>query len=132
MFNIVIQITRFLKEFSEFESHLTPDFRHPFIRYCPELAEIFLKDEGVKLEMINVNFSDRKPNILNKYETLNVDVPVNRQLLRSHYLSIVINEIRQTKIDRSEENMAPVLINKEISSNNLRYLMIIHSFSIYF
>ena len=140
MFNIVIQISRFLKEFSEFENHLTPDFRHPFIRYCPELAEIFFKDEGVKLEMINVNFSDRKPNILNKYETLNVDVPVNRQLLRSHYMDIVINEIRQTKIDRSEENMTmsefiftphtPLLVNNEKSSKNLRYFIIINSFSI--
>lgn len=32
IFSIVLQISRFLKEFSDFETELTPDFRHPLIK----------------------------------------------------------------------------------------------------
>jgi len=32
IFIINIQISRFFKELSEFESELTPEFRHPFIK----------------------------------------------------------------------------------------------------
>ena len=31
LFSIMIQISRFLREFNDFESELTPDFRHPHI-----------------------------------------------------------------------------------------------------
>ena len=31
-FSIILQISRFLKEFSDFETELTPDFRHPLIK----------------------------------------------------------------------------------------------------
>ena len=130
MFKIVLQISRFLKEFSEFENYLTPDFRHPFIRHCPELAEIFFQDEGAKLDMINANYSDRTANILNKYEILNVDIPLNRQVLRNHYLDIVRDNIKRSKIDYFEDNNAiqhneipstPVLLNdKEGLSINLK------------
>lgn len=103
MFKIVLQISRFLKEFSEFENNLTPDFRHPFIRNCAELSEIYFYEEGIQLDMINEDFSDRKTTILNNYETLNVDVPVNRQVLREHYLEIVKEEIQKTKIPQKED-----------------------------
>mgnify|MGYP007016669404 FL=1 len=32
-FRIILQISRFLKEFSDFETRYTPDFRHPYIKY---------------------------------------------------------------------------------------------------
>jgi hypothetical protein len=32
LFTIILQICRFLKEFSDFETKATPEFRHPFIR----------------------------------------------------------------------------------------------------
>jgi hypothetical protein len=32
LFTIILQISRFLKEFSDFETKNTPKFRHPFIR----------------------------------------------------------------------------------------------------
>jgi hypothetical protein len=32
LFTIILQISRFLKEFSDFETKNTPQFRHPFIR----------------------------------------------------------------------------------------------------
>lgn len=32
LFVIVLQISRFLKEFSDFETKKTPDFRHPYIK----------------------------------------------------------------------------------------------------
>lgn len=105
MFKICLQISRFLKEFGEFENNLTPDFRHPFIRKCPELSEIYFNDEGMRLELINDNFADRKTTILNKYETLNVDVPVNREVLRDHYLEIVKSEIQRNNIHKQDNNI---------------------------
>jgi len=32
LFTIIIQVSRFLKEFTDFESKRTPEFRHPFIK----------------------------------------------------------------------------------------------------
>jgi hypothetical protein len=32
LFTIIIQVSRFLKEFTDFESRRTPEFRHPFIK----------------------------------------------------------------------------------------------------
>jgi hypothetical protein len=32
LFTIILQICRFLKEFSDFETKATPEFRHPYIR----------------------------------------------------------------------------------------------------
>ena len=139
MFKVVFQISRFLKEFSEFETKLTPDFRHPFIRECQELAEICLHEEGNKLDMINANYSDRTANILNNYETLNVDIPLNRQVLRNHYLDIVREEIKHSKINQEEEEIVnefieeklppgtPLMIPREISSVSLRCLFCFES-----
>ena len=133
MFKVVFQISRFLKEFSEFETNLTPDFRHPFIRQCPELMEIFLYEEGNKMDMINSNYNDRTANILNDYETLNVDIPLNRQVLRNHYLEVVREEIRNSQIQQNEEeneenninenkliHETSMFIKREISSTNLK------------
>jgi hypothetical protein len=47
LFSIIIQVSRFLKDFSEFETKSTPDFRHPPIKGGPELEQIgiyFIKD----------------------------------------------------------------------------------------
>lgn len=32
LFTIILQICRFLKEFSDFETKATPEFRHPYIK----------------------------------------------------------------------------------------------------
>ena len=50
-FMIILQVSRFLKEFSDFETNFTPQFRHPPIRGGTELKEIGLRREIKKLEM---------------------------------------------------------------------------------
>lgn len=46
---IILQISRFLKEFSDFETNFTPEFRHPPIRGGQELKEIGLRHEIKKM-----------------------------------------------------------------------------------
>lgn len=46
VFRIIVQISRFLKEFSDFETYYTPDFRHPPIKgIVDELNDIGLLRE---------------------------------------------------------------------------------------
>jgi hypothetical protein len=45
LFYIIIQLSRFFKDFCDFETPLTPDFRHPPIKGGHELEEIGLSDE---------------------------------------------------------------------------------------
>ncbi len=40
LFYIIIQLSRFFKDFCDFETPLTPDFRHPPIKGGHELEEI--------------------------------------------------------------------------------------------
>jgi hypothetical protein len=51
MFRIVIQISRFLKEFSDFETRVTPEFKHPPIKGGKELTEIGIRKEIKKMTM---------------------------------------------------------------------------------
>jgi hypothetical protein len=48
LFMIILQVCRFLKEFSDFETDITPVFRHPLIR--GKIAEKPKKDENGKAE----------------------------------------------------------------------------------
>ncbi len=50
-FMIILQISRFLKEFSDFETELTPEFRHPPIKGGKEMKEIGLRREIKKMGM---------------------------------------------------------------------------------
>ena len=40
LFLIIMQVSRFLKDFSDFETRNTPDFRHPPIKGGVELQQI--------------------------------------------------------------------------------------------
>ena len=40
LFLIIMQVSRFLKDFSDFETKNTPDFRHPPIKGGVELEQI--------------------------------------------------------------------------------------------
>jgi hypothetical protein len=53
MFSLVFEISRFLKEFSDFESIFTPQFRHPPIFGAKELEDIGLLTE---IKGLNLHF----------------------------------------------------------------------------
>ena len=49
LFTIILQISRFLKEFSDFETLTTPEFKHPFIQgktVDKNTDKAYLKKEG--------------------------------------------------------------------------------------
>jgi hypothetical protein len=50
LFRIIVQISRFLKEFSDFETAHTPTFRHPPIKGTTEE----LDDIGLYAELMNL------------------------------------------------------------------------------
>ena len=52
IFKIIVQISRFLKEFCDFETYETPAFRHPLIEgNMVELQKIGLLNEFTELEI---------------------------------------------------------------------------------
>ncbi|CAD8212015.1 unnamed protein product [Paramecium pentaurelia] len=114
MFRIILQISRFLKEFGDFETRNTPIFRHPpIIGVLSDLYDIGLLYEILKLDL----YYDKAPElkefdpakhlkrvakpktapVLSKMESLNVEIQQNRQLIRTHYLSLLSKPIEQTE-----------------------------------
>lgn len=60
MFRIIIQISRFLKEFGDFGTNNTPIFRHPpIVGVLSDLHEIGLLNEILKLEI----YYDKAPEL---------------------------------------------------------------------
>ncbi|CAD8209657.1 unnamed protein product [Paramecium pentaurelia] len=119
MFRIILQISRFLKEFGDFETRNTPIFRHPpIIGVLSDLYDIGLLQEILKLDL----YYDKAPElkefdpakhlkrvakpktapVLSKMESLNVEIQQNRQLIRTHYLSLLSKPFEQT--ENEEEN----------------------------
>ncbi|CAD8127534.1 unnamed protein product [Paramecium sonneborni] len=114
MFRIIIQISRFLKEFGDFGTNNTPIFRHPpIVGVLSDLHEIGLLNEILKLEI----YYDKAPELkefdpvkhlkriakpqtaptLSKIESLNVEIQQNRQAIRAHYLSLISKPKEQTE-----------------------------------
>ncbi|CAK67173.1 unnamed protein product (macronuclear) [Paramecium tetraurelia] len=114
MFRIILQISRFLKEFGDFETRNTPIFRHPpIIGVLSDLYDIGLLQEILKLDL----YYDKAPElkefdpakhlkrvakpktapVLSKMESLNVEIQQNRQLIRTHYLSMISKPFEQTE-----------------------------------
>jgi len=81
MFRIFLQVARFLREFSDFETPNTPDFRHPPIMGNREVMSIGLIPELIELKMYwgevvvdlseDVNGTPRKP-FQKKYSKRNI------------------------------------------------------------
>ena len=57
LFRIITQISRFLREFSDFETYYTPDFRHPkLIGNKKELEDIgIVESQKVGRETLYIN-----------------------------------------------------------------------------
>jgi hypothetical protein len=80
MFRIILQISRFFKEFGDFELVMTPDFRHPPIRGGQDLAEIGIVEELKKLSLHSDIDSKKKTEILSDIENLSTDNPNSRDV----------------------------------------------------
>lgn len=79
MFKIIFQLSRFFREFSDFETNFTPKFRHPPVIDDQKLDKIGLL---VEIKGLKLNYDENKK-ILNETEQLNIDIPINYQQFRS-------------------------------------------------
>lgn len=81
MFHIIVQISKFLKEFSDFEN--CPTFRHPQIKG----PEKMLSDIGLLKEIKELGLyqSTTKTEVLTKMEAVNTDIPANREMVFDYY-----------------------------------------------
>ncbi len=102
IFSIFLQVSRFMKEFSDFENENTPEFRHPPIVGGAEMAKIGLYPEidilGIFWGEIVLKGQKKKiwktvrPKILSQIEQVRIDVPGGRQIVREHYKKLVEGE----------------------------------------
>ncbi|CAD8161669.1 unnamed protein product [Paramecium pentaurelia] len=118
LFRIIIQVSRFLKEFGDFETKNTPVFRHPpIIGVLQDLYDIGLLQEILKLDL----YFNKDPELkqfdpakhlkrvakaikipaLTKMESQNVEIQQNRYEVRNHYLSQMI-KTNETEPDEQE------------------------------
>jgi hypothetical protein len=116
LFLIIIQVSRFLKDFSDFETKYTPDFRHPAISGGPELEQIGLKEELRKLEMTFDEQLEKKA--LNEFEALNVDIPSNKEVVRNHYKQII--KEKMLKADPLNEDEEAEKLLKDLQKDEMQ------------
>jgi hypothetical protein len=120
IFRIILQVSRFLKEFSDFETNFTPEFRHPPIVGGGELVDIGLDHEIKNLNLFMEIDLKRNDNILNPSETLNVDIPSNREKIQEIYLEKIKKELTEEngqpeELESTEDNSEkPVDEDKEV------------------
>lgn len=96
VFRIIVQISRFLKEFSDFETYYTPAFRHPPIAgQFEELYEIGLLNE---LWNLNIYFCKdlSKDEIETKLEILNKD---GKQKSQSQKLKEMMEKLKNRRAE---------------------------------
>ena len=86
IFQIILQISRFLKEFADFETENTPAFKHPPISGFSELSEI-----GLEKEIMNVGIYKKPDNkrihpILTELESSNMEKNSSHEEFRHYYI----------------------------------------------
>ena len=102
-FQILLQISRFLKEFSEFETDLTPKFRHPPIKGGADLNDIGLLEEIENMKI----YENTNPNKKNKKE--NEDKKKSDQFNKS---SKITNKSQENERENNDENNNIAVIKK--------------------
>lgn len=81
-----MQISRFLKEFSDFETENTPNFKHPPISGFSELSEIGLEKEIINVGMYMRPDTKRNHQILSELEGKNMEKNNSHEEFRQHYI----------------------------------------------
>lgn len=108
-FRIIVQISRFLKEFCDFETYDTPSFRHPFIEgNMLELSKIGLLTELSNLE-IYVDNSFNPPSNLECEVTLEQQI----QELKEKYFpkDIEKTEDLAKRLEKAEASAEGIVAN---------------------
>ena len=86
LFLILLQLSRFLKEMADFETNLTPEFRHPPIKFSPELKDIGMLEELKQLEGM---YTTGNICPLREEENYNLENPLFRNTFREKLVKIL-------------------------------------------
>lgn len=86
IFRIILQISRFLKEFSDFETENTPFFRHPPITGYTELNDIGLLEEIREVDMFKKPDLKRTHSVLSNLEGVNIAKEASHEEFRQHFI----------------------------------------------
>lgn len=93
---IILQLSRFFKEFGDFEIFLTPQFRHPPIRGAKkDLEDIGIMGELRKLNLMVDSDLQKGAQILTEIENLSADNPNSRSIIRNHYFSQAMQSLTE-------------------------------------
>ena len=86
IFRIILQVSRFLKEFSDFETESTPIFRHPPISGNTELNDIGLEEEIKEVDIFKRPDLKRTHSVLSNLEGVNIAKEASHAEFRQHYI----------------------------------------------
>lgn len=86
IFQIILQVSRFLKEFADFETDKTPQFKHPPISGFSELSHIGLEKEIMKVGMYKKPDNKRNHSILTSLESKNMKKMSSHEEFRQHFI----------------------------------------------
>ena len=108
VFRIIVQCSRFLKEFGDFETYFTPEFRHPPIRgLYEELDDIGLLKEIQGLSLfISIDPSSKKQRIEKQEKSPKQKIQEKMAMLKS----------KKLKTQDADKSISPVQ-NQEFDKN---------------
>ncbi len=105
-FNFYTKVSRFLSEFSDFETNFTPKYRHPPITATShELNEIGLYEEVKKCNLFMPYNPNIRPEILTEMEGRNIEMPSNRELIREAFLQTISEEVAKNEGEKQSTNI---------------------------
>ncbi|CAD8127308.1 unnamed protein product [Paramecium sonneborni] len=116
LFYIIVQICKFLREYSVFENDHIPPYKHPQLRgQSIEFDEIGLYDELKELKMIakkkkKVMNEDYFPTQITNIDTLNMDVKSNRDYFINYYMTQFDQDLVQEYITTKQEQLLDKII----------------------
>lgn len=107
LFRIITQISRFLREFSDFETYYTPEFRHPkLIGNKKELEDIGILGEFRNLTLCEEDDPQERANTEQVYEEENESTAENEEEKRlKKKLKEMYDKIEQGKHIRKPNNI---------------------------
>ena len=86
LFVLVVQFCRLFKELTDFETELTPEFKHPHLRGQFELKEINLLEE---VRSIPGMYSEKQLSAIEEHEQFNIENNISREQLKESILKMI-------------------------------------------
>ncbi|KAM3141543.1 hypothetical protein pb186bvf_006407 [Paramecium bursaria] len=125
LFLIMLQICRFLREFSNFETDKTPDYRHPQLKgQQSEYQDVGLYQELKQHKMIAKKRQNQPPQNSEYYQSvdnLNFDIRSNRENFVKLTLDLFDPAIRDEFIQTNQEYLLDKLLKSDRENQNYYY-----------